>query len=444
MGSKLERIEKNEVALEIEVPSDRVSEALNQAYRRIVKQVSIPGFRKGRVPRPVLEAYFGKEILYEEVIGELLPAAYEEAVKENGLDPVAEPQIEIVQLEDGKPFVFKARVTVKPEVILGQVEGIEVTVPPVKVTDEDVDRRLEAMRERYARLVEVASDDSALQGDVLTIDFEGFIDGEPFPGGKGEGYSLELGSRTFIPGFEEQLIGVKAGEEKEIKVQFPEDYHSQELAGKEAVFKVRVHEIKRRELSPLNDEFAQEISEFETLEELREDIRKNLTMIAEERNRQLIRDQVVAKAVESAEVDIPSVMKEQQAESMLEVFRERLAQQGMSLEDYVSVTGMSVEAIKEEYAEQAEKSIKMNLVLEKIAEEKGLIPTEEDFDNQVQKVAGDFGVDAELVKDRLFESRKRIEYSIMLDKAANFLVENAVIKEALPEAQETQAEVEQS
>ena len=443
MVSKLERIEKNEVALEIEVPSDKVSEALDQAYRRMVKHVSIPGFRKGRVPRPVLEAYFGKDILYEEVLGELLPAAYEEAVKENGLDPVAEPQIEIVQFEDGKPFIFKARVTVKPEVVLGQVEGIEVTVPPVKVTDEDVDRRLQAMRERYARLVEVEGDVPAEQGDVLTIDFEGYIDGEPFPGGKGEQYSLELGSRTFIPGFEEQLIGVKAQEEKEINVQFPEDYHSRELAGKEAMFRVKVREIKRRELSPLNDEFAQEVSEFETLEELREDIRKNLTMIAEERNRQLIRDQVVARAVESAEVDIPSVMKEQQAESMLEIFRERLAQQGMTLEDYVSVTGMSVEAIKEEYAEQAEKSIRMNLVLEKIAQEKGLQPTEEDFDSQGQKVAGDFGVDAEQVKERLSESRKRIEYSIMLDKAANFLVDNAIVREALPEAEEEQAGAEQ-
>lgn len=426
MGSKLERIEKNEVALEIEVPGDKVSEALNKAYRRVVKDVSVPGFRKGRVPRPVLESYFGKEILYEEALNELLPVAYEEAVKENDLTPVTEPQIDVVQMEEGKPLVFKARVVVKPEVVLGQVEGIEVTTSPITVTEEDVDKRLEAMRERYARLVKVQDDVTAQEGDVLRIDFEGFIDGEPFPGGKGEDYSLELGSRTFIPGFEEQLVGTKTGEEKEIKVQFPEDYHSQDLAGKEAMFKVNVHEIKRRELSPLNDEFAQEVSEFETLEELREEIRKNLTKMAEERTKQLRRDEVVAKAVESAEVDIHPAMIEEQIDSMLESFQQRLAQQGLTLEDYINVTGTSLEAIRDDYAQEAEKTLRANLVLEKIALEKGLKPTEEDFRQHLQRVAGDFGIDADQLKERVAGSRGKIEYGIMLDKAVDFLLENAV------------------
>ncbi|NLU49107.1 MAG: trigger factor [Syntrophomonadaceae bacterium] len=427
MKSKLERIEKNEVALEIEVPEEKVAEALDKAFKKVAQRVTVPGFRKGRVPRPVLEAYYGKEILYEDALEQVIPAAYEQAVEENDIEPVSQPAIDVVQMEEGKPLIFTARVVVKPEVILGQVEGIEVSRPPIEVKEEDVERRLQVMRDRYAKLVEIGDDTPTKEGDVLTIDFAGYIDGEPFPGGKGEDYSLELGSKTFIPGFEEQLVGARVGEEREITVRFPDDYHAKDLAGKEALFKVKIKEAKRRELSPLNDEFAQEVSEFETLEELREDIRKNLVEMAEQRARQMMKDELIAKAADSAEVDIPRDMIENQVDVMLEQFQERLLYQGISLEQYLEMTGATVEDLKEEYRPQAERIVRNNLVLEKVAEQYNIKVTDEDFEQQMNKVAGDFGMNVDEVKKRVAGSRARIERGILLDKAVEYLVEKAVV-----------------
>lgn len=427
MKSKLERIEKNEVALEIEVPEEKVAEALDKAFKKVAQRVTVPGFRKGRVPRPVLEAYYGKEILYEDALEQVIPAAYEQAVEENDIEPVSQPAIDVVQMEEGKPLIFTARVVVKPEVILGQVEGIEVSRPPIEVKEEDVERRLQVMRDRYAKLVEIGDDTPTKEGDVLTIDFAGYIDGEPFPGGKGEDYSLELGSKTFIPGFEEQLVGARVGEEREITVRFPDDYHAEDLAGKEALFKVKIKEAKRRELSPLNDEFAQEVSEFETLEELREDIRKNLVEMAEQRARQMMKDELIAKAADSAEVDIPRDMIENQVDVMLEQFQERLLYQGVSLEQYLEMTGATVEDLKEEYRPQAERIVRNNLVLEKVAEQYNIKVTDEDFEQQMNKVAGDFGMNVDEVKKRVAGSRARIERGILLDKAVEYLVEKAVV-----------------
>jgi len=427
MKSKLERIEKNEVALEIEVPEEKVAAALDKAFKKVAQRVTVPGFRKGRVPRPVLEAYYGKEILYEDALEQVIPAAYEQAVEENDIEPVSQPAIDVVQMEEGKPLIFTARVVVKPEVILGQVEGIEVSRPPIEVKEEDVERRLQVMRDRYAKLVEIGDDTPTKEGDVLTIDFAGYIDGEPFPGGKGEDYSLELGSKTFIPGFEEQLVGAKVGEEREITVRFPDDYHAEDLAGKEALFKVKIKEAKRRELSPLNDEFAQEVSEFETLEELREDIRKNLVEMAEQRARQMMKDELIAKAADSAEVDIPRDMIENQVDVMLEQFQERLLYQGVSLEQYLEMTGATVEDLKEEYRPQAERIVRNNLVLEKVAEQYNIKVTDEDFEQQMNKVAGDFGMNVDEVKKRVAGSRARIERGILLDKAVEYLVEKAVV-----------------
>lgn len=427
MKSKLERIEKNEVALEIEVPEEKVAAALDKAFKKVAQRVTVPGFRKGRVPRPVLEAYYGKEILYEDALEQVIPAAYEQAVEENDIEPVSQPAIDVVQMEEGKPLIFTARVVVKPEVILGQVEGIEVSRPPIEVKEEDVERRLQVMRDRYAKLVEIGDDTPTKEGDVLTIDFAGYIDGEPFPGGKGEDYSLELGSKTFIPGFEEQLVGARVGEEREITVRFPDDYHAEDLAGKEALFKVKIKEAKRRELSPLNDEFAQEVSEFETLEELREDIRKNLVEMAEQRARQMMKDELIAKAADSAEVDIPRDMIENQVDVMLEQFQERLLYQGISLEQYLEMTGATVEDLKEEYRPQAERIVRNNLVLEKVAEQYNIKVTDEDFEQQMNKVAGDFGMNVDEVKKRVAGSRARIERGILLDKAVEYLVEKAVV-----------------
>jgi trigger factor len=438
MKSRLERIEKNEVNLEIEVPVEQVEAALDRAYKKILPRISLPGFRKGRVPRPVLESYYGKEILYEEALEELIPEALEHAVEENGIEPVSQPDLDVTQMEEGKPLIFSARIVVKPEVTLGQIEDIEATIPKVQITDADVENRLEAMRQRYARLVEIDPDSPAREQDVLTIDFKGYIDGEPFPGGEGEDYSLELGSGTFIPGFEEQLVGVKIGEEKEVKVSFPDDYHASELAGVEAVFKVNVKEAKRRELSPLDDDFAQEVSDFDTLEELRDDIRQTLEKVADERKKQFIREEVVKKAAESAEVDIPNEMINNQVDVMLGQFEEQLMYQGINLEGYLQATGSTLQAIREDFSEEAEQVVRNNLVLEQAAEQLDLEVTEEDMHEQMKKAADDFNLSVDEVKQRLAASGERIERALLLDKALDYMVEKAVVveKEAVEEAAE--------
>ncbi|MCR4399664.1 MAG: trigger factor [Syntrophomonadaceae bacterium] len=438
MKSRLERLENNTVKLEVEVPQEQVEEALDRAFRKVVKQVSIPGFRKGRAPRHVVEAYFGRQVLYDDALEELIPAAYEQAVKENGVEPVASPSIDIVQLEEGKPLVFTAQVVVKPEVVLGPVEGLKINVTPVTVSEAEIDQRLQYMRERYARLVKVEG--PAQRGDVLTIDFEGFIDGEAFPGGKGEDYSLELGSGTFIPGFEDQLVGAVAGEEREVRVTFPADYQAEELAGREAVFRVTVKEGKRRELSELDDAFAQEVSEFDTLEELRADIRKNLEQVAAQRTQQLIKDEAIRQVVEGAQVDIPREMIDRQVELMLGQFQERLAYQGMSLEQYLQMTGATIEQLQEEFAPQAEQIVRNNLVLEKVGEQAGIEVGDEDFQRHIDKVAGEFGLTAESVRQRVQPSRARIEQGLRLDKAVEYVVSKAVLE--TPAAEEPAAVTE--
>lgn len=443
METRLERIEKNRVTLEIEVESERLERALNRVYREMAARVNIPGFRRGKVPRPVLEAYLGKEVLVEQACEEIVPEALEQAVKESGIEPVSEPKIELVQTEQGKPLIFKADFVVKPEVKLGRLEGIEVEVPDYQVTEADVEARLELMRERYAKLVTLDGEAEAQLGDVVNIDFEGFIAGEPFPGGSGQGYSLELGSGAFIPGFEEQLVGAKTGEQKEVKVTFPGDYHVEELRNKEAVFTVRVNEIKRKELAPLNDEFAQDVSEFSTLEELKQDIRKNLEELAEARKKQDIKDKVLSKAAQEAEVDIPEEMIQNQLDYLLQEFERRLLYQGIRLEDYLSITGTNLEELRESFLPDAEKTVREALVLEAAAKQLDLKVDEEDLEKEIQEFAK-LGVSSDGVRERLQEeaTRSRVEKRILLDKAADYLVQRAVIK--APEEQGKEAETEKT
>ncbi len=428
MKTKLERIERNEVALEIEVDVDRFEGAMQKAYRKMVTKVNIPGFRKGKAPRQVLEAFLGKEALFEDALEEVIPQAYDEAVKETEIEPVSQPKIDIVQLEDGKPLIFKANIIVKPEVKLGTITGLKVEVPKQEVKDQDVDQRLETMRNRYAQLITAEEGVPAENGDVLNIDFKGFIDGEPFPGGMGEDYSLELGSNTFIPGFEEQLVGVALGEEKEVKVTFPEDYHAEDLQAKEALFEVKVNRIQKRELNPLDDDFAKDVSEFDTLEELKADIRKQLEQEASEQTEGMIRQRLVAAAVEQSEMDIPEEMIESQTDLLLSRFEERLYYQGMKLDDYAQMAGVSLEQMRQDFRPQAEQSVRENLALETIAKEMELKISDEDFDKQIERAAQEFGMEVEAVRPSLEGSRERIEYGILLDKAVDYLKEHADIE----------------
>jgi trigger factor len=431
------------VALEIEVEADRLEQAMQKAYRKVVTKVNIPGFRKGKAPRQVLEAYLGKEALFEDALEEVIPQAYDEAVKETEIEPVSQPKIDVVQIEDGKPLIFKANVIVKPEVKLGTVTGLKVEIPRHEVSEEDVEQRLQAMRNRYAKLITAEEGVPAENGDVLNINFRGFIDDEPFPGGMGEDYSLELGSNTFIPGFEEQLVGAVTGEEKEVKVTFPEEYHADDLKGKDARFEVTINQIQKRELSPLDDDFARDVSEFDTLEELKSDLRKNLEEEAATQTEGMIRQRLVAQAVEHSEIDVPEEMIESQTDLLLQRFEERLFYQGMKLEDYVQMAGISIEQMRQDMRPQAEQSVRENLVLETIAKQMDLKVTDEDFDKQIEKAAQEFGMEADAVRPSLEGSRERIEYGILLDKAVDYMKEHAditVIDEQTGDSEENSGE----
>ncbi|MBO8168759.1 MAG: trigger factor [Thermoanaerobacteraceae bacterium] len=428
MKATVEKIEKNRVALQVEVDADVMASAMHKAYKKLVKQVNIPGFRKGKAPRKILENYIGTGPLLEEAIENVVPNAYLEAIEETKIEPVDQPSIEMVQVDEGKPLIFKATVDVKPEVKLGEYKGVEAPKAEPEITEEDVEEHLKMLQQRYAKLVVLDKAEPAQEEDTVIIDFEGFMDGEPFEGGKGEDFPLVLGSGTFIPGFEEQLIGVKTEEEREVKVTFPEDYQVEHLAGKEAIFKVKVKEIKRKELSPIDDEFAKDVSEFETLKELKEDIRNKLKTTAEEQSQNLFRQAVINKVVDAAEVDVPESMISRRLEALVDNFSQRLQQQGMTLEQYLEYTKSSLKDFKEQYRPEAERSVKTDLVLEAVAKAEGIEATEEDLDAEIEKLAKLYRQDVKTVKATLAaqDSLDTLKYGIMLDKASDFLVENAV------------------
>jgi len=428
MGAVLEKIENSEAYIAIEVAPDKFEQGLDYAYRKLVKQVSIPGFRRGKVPRPLLEAHFGKEILYQDALEYVVPAAYEEALTELNIEPIAQPDFDIQEIDDGQPVQVKVRVAVKPDIELGQIEGLEVRVPRMQVTDTDVDHRLEDIRSRYAQLVE-KTDEPAEKGDVLTIDFVGYIDGEAFEGGSGQDYSLEIGSNTFIPGFEDQLIGVKAGEEKEVKVTFQEEYHNEDLAGKEALFKVTVKGIETRKLRELDDEFAQEVSQFDTLAEFREDIRSNLVLVMETRKKELIKQEVLDKAIKATEIPLAESVVRAQIEHMLQQFAQRLASQGLTLEQYYQFTASNREELENDLRPEAERTVKVNFLLEKLVEEKGIEVTDEEMNKQIEEAAKSMGVDPEQAKQNLAGIMDSLEYSVKMDKAVQYLIDHAKIEE---------------
>ncbi len=428
MGAVLEKIENSEAYIAIEVDPDKLEEGLEHAYRKVVKQVSIPGFRRGRVPRQLLEAHFGKEVLYQDALEYIVPHAYEEAITELSIEPIAQPDFDIEEIEDGQPLQVKVRVAVKPDVQLGEIEGLEVRIPRMEITDQDVERRLEDIRSRYAQLEE-KTDEPVESGDVATIDFAGYIDGELFEGGAGEDYSLEIGSNTFIPGFEEQLIGARIGEEKEVKVTFPEEYHAEDLAGKEALFKVTVKTIETRKLRELDDEFAQEVSQFDTLAEFKEDIRNNLVQMMEGRKKEFINQEVLDKAVAASEIPLAEAVVNMQIEHMLQQFSQRLASQGLTLEQYYQFTASTQEDLANDMRPEAERTAKINFLLEKIVEEKGIEVTDEEMDKQIEEAAQGMGVDPEQAKQNLAGIMDNLEFSVKMDKAVKYLVDHAKIEE---------------
>lgn len=438
MEAKLEKIENSEAYIDIVVDAAKFEEGMEQAYRKVVKQVSIPGFRRGRVPRPLLEAHFGKEVLYQDALEHVVPMAYEEALTQLEIDPIAQPDFDIQDIEDGESLRFQVKVAVKPEVKMGAVEGLQVRVPRMEITDQDVEGRLKDMQARYAQLEE-KTEEPAGDGDVLAIDFSGSIDNEPFDGGSGQDYSLELGSNTFIPGFEDQLVGVRLGEEKDVVVTFPEEYHAEDLAGKEAVFKVVVKGIQTRRLREMDDEFAQEVSQFETMDELREDIRSNLMQMVDQRRKEIIKQEVLDKAVEASDIPVADAVVKTQVERMLQQFSQRLSSQGLSLEQYYQFTDTRQEDLMSDMWPEATRTVKVNFLLEKLIEEKGIEVTEEEMNNQIEEAAKGMGVDPEQAKQNLAGILDQLEFGVKMDKAVQYLVDHAQVEEFEPDSEDAQA-----
>ena len=446
MKASVETIEKNRVALEVEVETEVMDSAMQKAYKKLVKQVNIPGFRKGKVPRKILENYIGTAVLLEEAVENVVPNAYQEAVEETKIEPVNQPDIEVLQVEENKPLIFKATVDVKPEIKLGEYKGLDIPKTETEITDEDVQKQLEVLQQRYGKLVVLDETETAETDDTVMIDFEGFLDGEAFEGGKAEDHSLVIGSGTFIPGFEEQLIGVKTGDDKEINVTFPEDYQAENLAGKDVVFKVKVKEIKRKEVTPIDDELAKDVSEFETLEELKEDIKNKLKTTAKDQTENQFRQDAIGKAVEGAEVEIPEDMIARRLEALMDNFSDRLQQQGMTLDQYLEYTKSSMDDFKKQYRPEAETSVKTDLVLEAVAKAEDIEVMEEDLDAELERMAKMYNQDVKVLKASLAaqDSLDTLKYGIMLDKASNFIVDNAVVikPEAAEESQEPKEETE--
>jgi trigger factor len=423
MTVKWEKLEGNSGVLTVEVSAEKVNEGLTAAFNKVVKTVNVPGFRKGKMPRPMFEKRFGVESLYQDALDILLPEAYGNAIDETGIEPIDRPEIDIEQMEKGKELIFKATVQVKPEVTLGEYKGLEVEEIDTTVTDEDVAKELETLQNRQAELV-VKEEGTAELGDTVVLDFEGFVDGEAFEGGKAENHSLELGSGSFIPGFEEQLVGVATGESKEVEVNFPEEYHAAELAGKPAVFKVTIHEIKGKELPALDDEFAKDVDdEVETLDALKEKIRTRLEDSKKHEAEHHVRDSLVEKAAENAQVEIPEVMVTSEVNRMLQEFEQRLQMQGMNLELYFQFSGQDENALREQMKEEAVNRVRVALTLEAIVKAENIEVTDEEVNAELEKMAGMYNMTVDNIKQAL-GGLDGIKGDLQKQKAVEFLIEN--------------------
>lgn len=425
MSLQVEKLEGNMAKLTIEATAEEFEQAIEKAYQKEKGKISVPGFRKGKVPRKMIEQMYGKEVFYEEAANNLIPSAYAKAVDECEEEIVSQPTIDVVQAEAGKAFIFTAEVALKPGVTLGAYKGVEVKKADLTVTEEDVDAKINEERESNARTISV-EDRAVKDGDMTVIDFEGFIDGEAFEGGKGENYSLTIGSGAFIPGFEEQLVGAELNKEVEVNVSFPDDYHAEELAGKPAVFKCTVKEIKEKEYPELDDEFASEVSEFDTMAEYREDVKKKLAEKKETEAKNEKEEKVIDAIIEGASMDIPEAMIQTQQRQMFDDFAQRLQMQGLSIDQYFQFTGLKREQLLEQMKPQAEKRIKSRLVLEAVAEAEKFEVTEEEYKEELQKMADAYAMKLEEIEDMVGEfEQKAIKSDIKIRKAVDFVVAEA-------------------
>lgn len=426
MKASWEKIEKNTGVLTVEVDADQVAAALDKAFKKVVAKINVPGFRKGKVPRALFEKRFGVESLYQDALDFILPEAYSQAVQETGITPVDRPEVDVQQLEKGQALKFTAKVVVKPEVELGEYKGLEVTEKSAEVTAEEIEEELNRLQQRHAELTNI-EDGAAEDGDVVSIDFEGFVEDSPFEGGKAEKYSLELGSNSFIPGFEAQVVGMKPGEEKEINVKFPEDYHAVDLKGKDAMFKVLVNSIKRKNLPALDDEFAKDVSEFETLDEFKQDIEKRLQERKDQSNKRDMENEVVAKAAAAATIELPTAMVDSEVDHMLSDFANRLKTQGMSLEIYTQITGQDEAALREQMRGDAEERVRSNLVLEAIAQAENIEATDADVNEELEKMAKTYQRSVEEIRLILSAngSIEGMKHDIQVRKTIEFLLANS-------------------
>ena len=425
MSLQVEKLEKNMAKLTIEASAEDFEKAIQKVYLKARGKINIPGFRKGKAPRKLIEKMYGTGVFYEDAANDLIPTAYAEALKECDLEIVSRPEINVTQIEAGKPFIFTAEVAVKPEVTLGEYKGVEVEKSDVEVTEEDINKEVDKERENNSRTIDV--DDRAVEnGDIIKLDFDGSVDGVPFEGGKAENYTLTIGSGSFIPGFEDQLTGTKIGEEKDVTVTFPEDYHEKSLAGKEAVFKCKVNAISVKELPEADDEFASEVSEFETLAEYKEDIKKKLTEKKEKAARAKKEAQAIEKAVENATMEIPDAMIDTQVQSMMEDFARRMQSQGLSLEQYFQFTGMDVKKMHDQMKPEALKRIQNSLVLEAVAKAENIEISDEKVDEEIAKMAEAYKMEVEKLKDLIGESEKdQMKKDLAVQAAADLIADAA-------------------
>ena len=429
MKCKVEKTKNaNEVKLEITIDAEKFEDGIKKVYFQNAKYFNIPGFRKGKAPQAIVEKYYGKEIFYEDAFNDIVPAELEKAVEENNIDVVSRPDIDVKQMEKGKDLIFTAVFQTKPEAILGQYKGIEIPKIEYNVTDKDVEHELAHMQEHNSRLITV-EDRPVEKGDTVIIDFEGFVGGKPFEGGKAENHELEIGSNTFIPGFEDQIIGMKNDEEKDINVKFPDEYFSKDLAGKDATFKVKLHEIKKKELPTLDDEFAKDVSEFDTLDELKKDIKTKLEEQSAENQKMETEDAVIKEVCKNVKVDIPSGMVELEVEDMLKNIETRLSYQGLKLDQYLKIIGKTEDEIKKEYEPQAKEAITSRLMLEAVIKAEKIEATEDEIVAKMKEMAKNYGKaedDEEFLNNK--NVRKYIKSGIESEKALDFLVKNAKVK----------------
>lgn len=440
MSVQVENLEKNMAKLTIEVAAEEVEKAIQAAYLKERGKISIPGFRKGKVPRNMIEKMYGAAIFYEDAANTLIQENYPAAVDESGIDIVSRPTIDVVQIESGKPFIFTAEVAVRPEVKLGKYLGVQVTKVDTSVSDEEVAEALEKERNNNARTVSV-TDRAVANGDTAVIDFEGFVDGVAFEGGKGENHPLEIGSHSFIDTFEDQLVGKNVGDEVEVNVTFPEQYQAAELAGKPAMFKVKINEIKAKELPELDDDFAQDVSEFDTLAEYKEDVKKRLVEQKENEAKRTKEDEAIQKIIDKSSMEIPEAMLETQCENMINEFAQRIAQSGLSMEQYMQFSGLTIDKLKEQVRPEAETRIKSSLVLEQIAKEENIEVTDADIDAEVEKMAAAYGMEADKLKEYMGDAEKEsMKRDLAVTKAVDLIMENVKERAKAKTKKEKEAE----